>query len=360
MGVSDTGANDRESLATHPSRAQRRAAHHEEKEDQKADREPVTVRTPRPKRGLGPSGLDGRGHGGTERHRISALRTVHRSNRPRPRRSGSGGCLALTATAQRPVAGARRRRPRCRRSSSMPRQRPLPMNGRRLRRRADPDRRAGRATGFGDGVGRRGHSVVRDRRRRLRSGRRRGCGHGLVGGWRCGGSSRCDRRGGRGLRFRCGRRLGRARRVGSATRRKQLERVDVRLGVAHPDAEVHVRHDVFRVPGRAGLSEDVPFRDNVAATDVQFAEMRQCRLVLARRDRDRQAVRRDRPGEGHRAGYGRPEHGSAAQRDVDASMLPGRIRVAAHREPAQHWPFCGPGPRPRGRAHSERADECAA
>jgi len=182
----------------------------------------------------------------------------------------------------------------------------LPNDGRRLlRHRADPDPgRSRRGSGVEDRVSRLNLLIRRDIRLGLRLGRPRRRRVRLRGGQRWRGSRRCDWRRRRSGRFRCGRRLGRGRRVGSTTRRKELERVDVRLGATDPNAEVHVWHRVLRFPGRTRLAQDVPLGDGLAATDVQLPEMRQRRLVLARRDRDGQAVCRDRAGECHGAGHG--------------------------------------------------------
>jgi hypothetical protein len=205
---------------------------------------------------------------------------------------------------RRLVACSSRRWPRSRDPLSCPALRPN--DGRLLlRRRADPDPgRSRRGNGVGDRVSRLNLLICRDIRLRLRRGRPGRRRVRLRDGRRGRGSRRCDGRRRRSGRFSCGRRLGRGRRVGSTTRRKELERVDVRLGVTNPNAEVHVWHRVLRFPGRTWFRQHLPLRDGLAATDVQRPEMRQRRLVLARRDRDRQAVCRDRAGECHRAGYG--------------------------------------------------------
>jgi hypothetical protein len=273
-----------------------------------------------------------------------------------PHRPPRRAHLAVTPPTHRVVACSSRRWPR--RLRPMPDWAVLPSDRRHLgRRRADPDpgrRRPG--SRVGERVGRRNLLTCRDRRLWLELRPRGRCRIGLHDGRRRRGSGRRDGRRRRSGRFRCGRRLGRGRRVGSATRRKQLEGVDVRFGVTYPYAQVHVGHRVLRLPGRTGLPQHVAFRDRLATTDVQSPEVRQGRLVLAGRDRDRETVGGDRPGERHGAGHGRAERGSRAETDVDATMLPGRIRVAADGEPAQYRTVRGPGPRPRGRAHGKRAD----
>jgi hypothetical protein len=234
---------------------------------------------------------------------MAALRENDLLGRGETCRRPGGAQHAVMRPNRRLVACSSRRSPRRRDPQSC--RALLPNNGRRLlRRRADPDPRGSRrGSGVGDRVSRLDLLICRDRlwvrlgrpgrrRVRLRDGRRRR--------WSL---SRAGRRR-RSRRFRCGRRLGRGRRVGSTTRRKELERVDVRLGATDPNAEVHIWHRVLRFPGRTGLRQHVPFRDGLAATDVQLSEMRQRRLVLARRDRDRQTVCRDRAGECHRPGHG--------------------------------------------------------
>jgi hypothetical protein len=286
---------------------------------------------------------------------IAALPEADRVRRGETCRRPGGAQHAVMPSNRWLVACSSRRWPRRRDPLSCPAL--LPNDGSLLlRRRADPDPgRSRRANGVGDRVCRRNLLICRDIRRRLRlgPGRRRVR---LRDGRRRRGSRRCVGRRRRSGRFRCGRRLGRGRRVGSTTRRKELERVDVRLGVTDPNTEVHVWHWMLRFSRRTGLRQHVPLRDGLAATDVQLPEMRQRRLVLARHDRDGQAVCRDRAGERHRAGYGRAERGSGAEPDVDATMLPGCVLVAADGEPAQYRAVRGPGPCPGGGADGERAD----
>jgi hypothetical protein len=275
---------------------------------------------------------------------MAALSAADRVRRMQPCPCRRRAHLAGTPPTQRLVASPSRRRPR--RPRPMPGRAVLPSDRRRLVRRgtdSDPGRRP-RGSGVGERIGRQGLPFTcRYVRLRPRFGRHGRARVRLRDGRRRRRSRRRDGRRRRRGRFRCGRRLGRGRRVGRATRRKELERVDVRLGVTDPYAEVHVRHVVLRLPGRAGLCELVPFRDRLATTDVQPSEMSQRRLVLACRDGDREAVGGDRPGERHRAGRGRAERERRTEPDVDATMLPGRIRVAADREPAQERAVRGPG-----------------
>jgi hypothetical protein len=179
--------------------------------------------------------------------------------------------------------------------------------------------------------------------------------------WTCRSRRRRSRGGSRGSRrgrrIRCGRRLGRGWRGGSATRRKEAERVDVGLGGADPNAEVHVRHLVLGLSGRASCCEHIAFRDRLTPADTQLAEMREGRLVLARGDGDREAVGRDRPGERHGAGQGRTDRCRPVQCDVDAAVLTSRVSVAAHGEAAQDGTIGGPSPCPPRRAGRKRRDD---
>ena len=293
-----------ESLAAHPSRAHGCAAQEEEAEQEYESPScgPSAERVPRAGLGNRRRRTADRSDVGATLDPIAALPEADRVRRGETcRRPGGGAEHAVTPPNRRFVACSSRRWSRRRDRLSCPA--PLPNDGRRLlRRRADPDPgRSRRGSGVGDVVGRLNLLIRRDIRLRLGLGRRGRRRVRLRDGRRRRRSRRCDRRRRRSGRFRCGRRLGRGRRVGSTTRRKELERVDVRLGVADPNAKVHVWHRVLRFPGRAGLRQHVPFRDGLSATDVQLPEMRQRRLVVARRDRDRQAVGGDRPGERHGA-----------------------------------------------------------
>jgi hypothetical protein len=267
----------------------------------------------------------------------------------RPRRRRRPACLMVTWRTRRLVTCSGRRWTG---SHPMPR-RPLPRNhGGRLRcSRSDSNsgcrRRRSRVA---DQLGGSSPVSCRDGRPWAWVGRGRRCQVGRRGRRRRRNVHRCRGRRRR-RRFRCGRRLGRGGRMGAATRRKKLERIDVRLAASDPDAEVHVRHGVLWVPGRTGLRDHVPFRDRLAAMDMQLPEMRQRRLVLARRDRDREAVGGNRPGERHGARNRRAERERSAEPDVDSTVLAGCVCVAAHGEAAQDRPVRRPGPRPRGRAH---------
>jgi hypothetical protein len=339
------GANDRESHAGDPSRARRCSACQGEHECEQ-DAGPPSVRRGRRTRldlGLGrrtrprPRHIGLAHRDGAERRRFLVASGGPRAARfPPDRRFRSGRWIVAL------VAGGYTRSPRwhsgqrCDWSSRMRRRLSRPTRRRHRRRLRDSD--PGRLR---RGHLRRGRRLVsralrlhqcrraRGRRRRTRRGRRRS-----GNGSRCRRARGC-RRGGRRRWIRCGRRLGRDRRVGGcAARRKQVERVDVRLGDADPDAEVHVGHRVLRLAGRAGIREHRALHDRLAATDVQLAEVGQRRLVLPGRDGHRETVPRRRTRERHLAGNGCTDGGRAAERDVEPAVLPARIRVAAHGEAA--------------------------
>jgi hypothetical protein len=352
------GANDRESLAAHPSRSHGRSTRDEddEEEHQGPRRSPPAERVTPSVLKSHLRGTHDRGDVGADRDPTAVLPESDRFRHVEAGRRPLRGQLADLPPTRRLIARRRRRRPR--RLRPAPGRAVRPCARRRLLcRRADPDPgRRRRGTRVEERVGRLNLLIRRDGRIRLRPRRRGRCGIGLRSRRRRR-RNRCrDWRRRRSGRFRCGRRLGRGRRVGSATRRKELERIDIRLRVTDPNAEVHVGHRVLRLPGRTGLRQHVAFRDRLAATDVQLPEMRQGCLVLACCDRDGEAVGGDRPGEGHRAGNGRAERWAAPEPDVDASMLAGRVCIATNGEPTQYPAIRGPGPRPRGRADGERAD----
>jgi hypothetical protein len=179
-------------------------------------------------------------------------------------------------------------------------------------------RRRSRRSGSGFGGGRRGW-----RRRRLWSGRRRGC-----------------------------------RRRGRRPRRKKRERVDIRLVVGETDPEVHVRDIVLGLARGPCLCDRLPLVDAFAAPDEQGAEMRERRLVSAPGiDRDRRPVRRDLTGERNLAGRRRSHDRGAVERDVDSAMLAARVRVVAERVASQHRAVRWPGPRKRVRCTDQQPAE---
>ena len=156
----------------------------------------------------------------------------------------------------------------------------------------------------------------RDRRGALGHGRRR------RGGFRC--------------RVWCGRRLGRRGREGGAPRRKEGERVDVGLGGADADAQVDVRNAVLGLACWARLGKDVVLRDDVAAADVQRAQVGERDLRVADGDRHRQAVRRNGAGERHLSRDRSANRSRSLERHVDPAMLTGGVRVRTNREATEH------------------------
>ena len=89
------------------------------------------------------------------------------------------------------------------------------------------------------------------------------------------------------------------RREGGTPRRKEGERVDVGLGRTDADAEVDVRNAVLGLAGGAGFGERVALRYDVPAAHVQRAHVCERDLGVVEGDRDREAVRRNGPGERH-------------------------------------------------------------
>jgi hypothetical protein len=352
------GANDRESLPGDPKRAGRHTACETEKQRQQCDGSPAGRRASclgsRPRVHAPNAKTQVRG---ARAEGIGAFRAVAHSwrvrRRLRLRGRTSRSRLGLAASMRR-RGGRRRRGSRSQPRHVAPRTRTPRNAGDHACARSDPNARRRRSRGEVrvrvERLGRRGPRRGRLRllrwRRRIRWSDRRGR-H-----WCC----PSGRRTRRGRRLRCGRRLGRRGRAGSAPRRKQAERVDVRLRSADPDAEVHIGHGVLRLPGWARLRERLALGNRLPSANVQLAEVRQRRLVLAGRDRDGEAVDRYRPGERHRAGHGRAKRGRAAQRDVDTTVLAARVGIAAHGESAQDRAVRGPCPCPRRRAGREGKD----
>ena len=171
------------------------------------------------------------------------------------------------------------------------------------------------------------------------------------------GRARSDRRRGRRLRKRCGRRLGCRGRAGSTARRKQFEWVDVALARADPDTEMNVREVVLRLARRARLCDDIALHHTGTAPNAEGPQMSEGRLVVACRDGHGQPVRRHPSCKCDLTGNRRSYRRRGSEGDVDASMLPGGVGVAADREPAQHGAVDRPRPRHRRRPRDERQDE---
>lgn len=165
-------------------------------------------------------------------------------------------------------------------------------------------------------------------------------------------SRRLSLGGGRGRRRGCG------RRAGCTPRRKQSERVDVRLFGADPHSQVDIRHVVLGVARWAGSGDRISLGHAIAFPDLQRAEVGERRLVVARHDRHGEAVRRHLAGEHDLAGDRGANRGVSAEGDVDPTMLATGVLVVHHREPAQDGTIGGPRPREGRRPGSQRPDEC--
>ena len=213
-----------------------------------------------------------------------------------------------------------------------------------LRRRVDWRRRFG--------LNRR--HVLRRRRRRRRSGR---CGRRVSRGLRGGALLRRTCRGRR-WRGEClGHRRG-IRRVGSAARREERERVEIAVRIRRQaDAEVEVRHRLLGLAGGADRADRLPLghRSVLGHTDRAQVNERDGVPVVGL-DRDAEPVRRHRARERDPAGPWSERRLAGAAADVDPAMLPAGVRVIAEPEGLEHR--SGYRPRPRGRRgrDGERAE----
>ena len=142
-----------------------------------------------------------------------------------------------------------------------------------------------------------------------------------------------------------------------ATRRKQIEGIEVRVGTADAYTQVHVRDGVLRIAGRPGIGEGVSLPDRLAAADTQCTEVRERDLVVAARDRDGESITRCESGERDRAHSWRTHDKGAFEADIDPTMLAAGVRVTAHREAAEHRAVSRPGPRPRRRTGRESGED---
>jgi hypothetical protein len=155
----------------------------------------------------------------------------------------------------------------------------------------------------------------------------------------------------------CGRRLGRRRREGGASRRKERKRVDVGLARADADTEVDVRDSVLGFTRRAGVGDDVPLGDRGATPHAHSAEVCQRHLGVAKRNRDGQTVRRDLPRERDLARDRRADRGCVDDGDVDAAVLTCGVRVTADGEAAEDSAVGRPRPSPGRCAGDQRPAE---
>jgi len=206
--------------------------------------------------------------------------------------------------------------------------------GRRRGLRRLGRRSSRRVRGLPRRLGPRGRSPL------LHRGRRR-CGSGLHGG-----------------RLGHGRRL-LGRRLSGRRPRQERERVEVALGIGgRADAEVDVWPVVLGRPARTDRRDDRPFRHRRALRDPERAEVRERDGEPTRRlDRDRLAARRNRARERHDAAHGREHRRAGRCTDVDAAMLPARIRLRpVEGERLQDRPGDGPGPGTRQGREEEKQD----
>ena len=116
-----------------------------------------------------------------------------------------------------------------------------------------------------------------------------------------------------------------------------------------------VGNSVLGLTGRARIGDRGALRDRRAFADAQRPEMGEGDPVsVPRCDRHGEAVRGNLACEGHVARRGGADRARIAERDVDPTVLPGGIRVAADRELAQNRTVRGPRPRPRRSSGTER------
>jgi hypothetical protein len=122
---------------------------------------------------------------------------------------------------------------------------------------------------------------------------------------------------------------------------------------------MNVGNCVLSLAGRAWIGDRSALRDRRTFADAQLPEMREGNPVsVTRGDRHGEAVRGNRARERHVARRRGADRAGIAERDVDPTVLPGGIHVAADREPTQDRTVRGPRPRPRRRSGTERpADE---
>ena len=129
-------------------------------------------------------------------------------------------------------------------------------------------------------------------------------------------------------------------------RGQQAERIDVSVRVGgDANAEVDVWPQGDGVAALADHADLRSLRDRAAAHDARHPELEHRHgVAVAGGDRDRAAATGHEADEGDGAA-GRCEHGAAKLgRDVDASVLAGRVRVGTDGERPQHRPLGRPRP----------------
>jgi hypothetical protein len=158
-------------------------------------------------------------------------------------------------------------------------------------------------------------------------------------GRRDGGSRRRDGRDGR-LRLR-------RRRLGDGSRRQERQRVDIALILARePQPEIDERLGEVDNAARADGPDDPALGHPRPAPDADRPEVHERRGVPERHlDRDGLPAGRHRPGECDEPFGGRKHVGSARRPEVDAAVLPGRVRVrTVEGEGTEHRPVDRPSP----------------
>jgi hypothetical protein len=205
----------------------------------------------------------------------------------------------------------------------------------RVRRCARGRRWQSRLPRRSDRGSRRGHLVRRRHRQRL--------GHRHLG-------RRRSRRRRRRLCRHRRRRLGRGR-GSELPRRQQAQRVDVAVLVGgDADAEMDVGLGVLRLGARPDRPDRVALGDHQALVDEQRAQLGvRHREAVRSPDRDHAPVAGHRPGERDHTRGGSPHRGVDRRPDVDAAVLPARIRVGAVAEWPDDQAVDGPQPRSRRR-----------
>jgi hypothetical protein len=145
-----------------------------------------------------------------------------------------------------------------------------------------------------------------------------------------------------------------------SSRRQERQRVDVALRVgSHADAEVDVRLGERDLAARPDRADRVTLEDRGVAAHADRAEVQERdRVAVLCLDRHGLATARDRAGEADRASCRCRHRGSRVSCNVDAAVLPRRVRVAPEREPAQDGAAGRPGPG-RGRGNEEERREDA-
>jgi hypothetical protein len=141
-------------------------------------------------------------------------------------------------------------------------------------------------------------------------------------------------------------------------RRQEEQRIEVALSVdRHTNAEVNVRHGMFRHSAGAHGAHGVALRDRVAPLHGERPEVQQRHRVPVRGfDRKRAAAGRNGSGEGDDAARRRRDVSVRRRPDVDAAMQTTRIRVGVEAERLQHRPLDGPCPSARSRGRDQRSN----